>query len=199
MRRTRVVIALGVAVAVVAAGLGGWLWLGGEHPRPAGLRAENTSALYRLVDSRRADAAPLTTAEVFTAGTVSLGGMTRDAVEEFGDCGEALWGVEAPGCTQALRATYRGEAIAGQFVIFNVPDGRSADALVAELRGEGFVRQAVPFDAARSRAEVRALGHYVTVSWVGALDGAPATDLVEPLIALDGLGGVVRSRVLSAT
>ena len=49
------------------------------------------------------------------------------------------------------------------------------------------------------RAEARALGHYVGVSWVGAVEGAAGGDLVEPLIALDGLSSVVQSRVLDAT
>ncbi|WP_336209184.1 hypothetical protein [Nonomuraea sp. LPB2021202275-12-8] len=192
----RLVVALVVAALAVAA-VGAWLWPGRDLPRPAALRAEPTSALYALVDSRQADAAPLTTAELFTPATQTLGALTRDAVEEFTDCDDALWGASAPGCTQALRATYTGAAIAGQFVIFNLPDGRTADALVTALRKDGFVRQAVPFDAARSRAEVRALGHFVTVSWAGSVAGG--ADLVQPLIALDALGHAVQARVLAAT
>lgn len=194
----RLVIALvSAALAVVAAGA--WLWLGRDAPRPAALRTQPTSALYALVDTRQADTRPLTAAEVFTGATQALGALRREAVEELDDCADALWGVEADGCTQALRATYRGEGLAGQFVIFNLPDGRAADALVSALRTDGFVRQALPFDPARSRAEVRALGHYVTVSWAGVLEGAAEGDLVQPLIALDGLSAVVQSRVLDAT
>ncbi|MDA0636274.1 hypothetical protein OUY22_22870 [Nonomuraea sp. MCN248] len=194
----RLVVALVVtALAVLAAGA--WLWSGREAPRPATLRAQPTSALYALVDSRQADPRPLTAAEVFTDATRTLGELRRQAVEEFADCADALWGVEAGGCTQALRATYAGEGAAGQFVILNLPDGRAADALVAALASDGFVRQAVAFDPARSRAEVRALGHYVTVSWAGVAPGAAAADLVRPLIDLDGLSAVVQSRVLDAT
>jgi len=189
----RLVVSLSVA-AVAALGVGVWLWSGRAEPRPAVVRAEPTSALYALVDSRRLDAAPLTAAEVFTSGTQRLGALSRGEVEEFADCDDVLWGVSAPGCVQALRATYTGGSLTGQFVILNLPDGRGADALVAALRRDGFVRQATPFDAARSRAEVRALGHYVTVSWV-----AGGGDLVPPLIALDGLGRVVQDRVLAAT
>src|SRR5690606_35850076 len=159
---------------------GAWLWFGREQPRPAVLRTQPTSALYAPVGTREADARPLTAGEVFTGDTA--GSLRRERVEEFADCDDVLWGVDAPGCTQALRATYRGEGLAGQFVILNLPDGRAADALVEALRTDGFVRQAVPFDAARSRAEVRALGHYVTVSWVGAVQGGGGADLVQPLI-----------------
>lgn len=194
----RLIVSLVAAALAVLAG-GAWLWFGRDLPRPAALRAEPTSALYALVDSRQADAAPVTVAEIFTPGTQTIGGMTRTAVEELADCDDALWGTAAPGCTQALRATYRGPAVAGQFVIFNLPDGRAADALVAALREDGFVRQATPFDATRSRAEVRALGHYVTVSWLGALTAERGTDLVQPLIALDALGNAIQARVLAAT
>lgn len=197
MSRRLIVCLVAAALAVVVAGA--WLWFGRDLPRPAALRAEPTSALYALVDSRQADAAPVTVAEIFTPGTQSLGGMTRDTVEELTDCDDALWGASAPGCTQALRATYRGPSVAGQFVIFNLPDGRAADALVAALRQDGFVRQTAPFDATRSRAEVRALGHYVTVSWLGARTADRGTDLVRPLIALDALGGAIQARVLAAT
>ncbi|MGN9780237.1 hypothetical protein ACTMTF_02330 [Nonomuraea sp. ZG12] len=194
----RLTVSLVAAALAVAVG-GAWLWFGRDLPRPAALRAEPTSALYALVDSRQADAAPVTVAEIFTPGTQTLGDLTREAVEELVDCDDALWGASAPGCTQALRATYRGSSVAGQFVIFNLPDGRTADALVAALRADGFVRQATPFDPARSRAEVRALGHYVTVSWLGATTAARGTDLVRPLIALDALGNAIQARVLAAT
>lgn len=194
----RLVIAL-TAAAVAVAAVGAWLWFGREAPRPAVLRTQPTTALYALVDSRESDTRPMTTAEVFPESTQTLGTLRRDAVEEFADCGDALQGVEAAGCTQALRATYRGDGVAGQFVLLNLPDGRAADRLLTALRSDGFVRQAVPFDPARSRAEARALGHYVAVSWVGAVEGAAGGDLVEPLIALDGLSSVVQSRVLDAT
>ncbi|MEV4219515.1 hypothetical protein [Nonomuraea sp. NPDC049725] len=191
----RVVIALVVA-GVAVLGAGAWLWLGRDAPRPAAFHGTPTSAMYAPVDSRADDAGPLTTGELFRAG--ALGELARGEVEELADCDDALWGAAASGCTQALRATYTGGAVAGQFVIFNLPDGRAADAMVTALRRDGFVRQAVPFDAARSRAEVRALGHYVTVSWVGARGTADA-DLVPPLIALDSLGQAIQSRVLAAT
>ncbi|MER6947787.1 hypothetical protein ABT294_27515 [Nonomuraea sp. NPDC000554] len=194
----RVVIPL-AAVAAVLLGAGVWLLTRGDTPRPAAFRAEPTSALYTLIDSRQRDAAPLTPAEVFTPATERLGALKRGQTEQFADCGEALAGVDAPGCTQALRAAYTGDGVAGQFVIFNLSDGRAADALVAALGKDGFVGQAVTFDASRSRAEARAMGHYVTVSWAGATRSGAAPDLVPTLIALDGLGRVVQGRVIAAT
>ncbi|MEV0592266.1 hypothetical protein [Nonomuraea cavernae] len=198
MMRRRLAIALaGTAVLAVLAA-GAWLLLGRDQPRPAVFRAEPTSALYAVIDSRQADTTPLTLDEVFTPATRALGPLSRVSAEQFDDCDEVLWGADAAGCTQALRATYTGPSGAGQFVIFNLPDGRSADALVAGLTKDGFVRQAVSFDPRHSRAAVRALGHYVTVSWAGAAGPKAATELVTNLIALDRLGHVVQSRVLAA-
>ncbi|SEG83388.1 hypothetical protein SAMN05444920_105190 [Nonomuraea solani] len=190
-----------VAVVVVLA-VAGWWFLWPDPPRPATLRAEPTSAFYAAIDSRQNDAAPLTLQEVFTPATQNLGGMTLAGSQAYTDCDEVLWGVSAAGCTQALRASYKGGAMAGQFVIFNLGDGRAADALVSALGKDGFVRQQdVVFEAAGSSAQVRAMGHYVTVSWAGAT--APvqqkAPDLTTALVALDGLGRVVQSRIVAAT
>jgi hypothetical protein len=168
-----------------------------EEPRPAAFHGEPTSAFYAAVDSRQADGTPLTAQEVFTPETETLGGLRRTSTEEHADCDEVLWGVSADGCTQALRAVYEGNGQVGQFVIFNLADGRAADALVAGLGKDGFVRQDAAFDPARSRAQARAMGHYVTVSWAGGT--ASADDLVSALVALDGLGRVVQNRILAAT
>ncbi|WP_186405021.1 hypothetical protein [[Actinomadura] parvosata] len=178
---------------------------GREQPRPATFHAEPTSAFYAAIDSRQNDASPLTLQEVFTPATKTLGKLSLTATRQYTDCDEALWGVTTTGCTQALQATYQGGSMAGQFVIFNLADGRAADALVAALRKDGFVRQDVAFEAAGSRAQARAMGHYVTVSWVGAT--APAEDQattsvqdqVTALVALDGLGRVVQGRIVAAT
>lgn len=195
-RRLTVPLAAVAGLAVLAAGA--WLWLGSGEPRPAAFSGEPTSALYALIDSRQADAAPLRLDEVFTPATRTLGTLSRASAEQLDDCDDALWGASATGCTQALRATYTSASgDAGQFVIFNLPDGRAADALVAALAKDGFVRQTVPFEASRSRAAARALGHYVTVAWAGA--SGPGADPVKTLVALDGLGHVVQSRVLAAT
>ncbi|MFC4119623.1 hypothetical protein [Nonomuraea zeae] len=185
-------IASVLVIAVV-----GWLWLRPDNPRPAVFHAEPTSAFYAAIDSREHDAAPLTPQEVFTPATRTLGNLTLAGTQQFTDCDEVLWGVSAGGCTQALQATYRGSTMAGQFVIFNMSDGRAADALVAALGKDGFVRQGITFDAAGSRAQARAMGHYVTVSWAGGQ--ATAQDLVATLVALDGLGRVVQGRIVAAT
>ncbi|MEW9548576.1 hypothetical protein [Nonomuraea sp. NPDC050783] len=187
-----VVVANVLVIAAVC-----WLWLRRDDPRPASFHGESTSAFYAAVDTREKDRAPLTSQEVFTAAGQALGAMRREEAREFADCDEVLWGVSAAGCTQALRATYRGGALAGQFVIFNLSDGRAADALVAALGRDGFVRQGVLFDAVASRAQARALGHYVTVSWAGG--AAHEQELAAALVALDGIGHVVQSRIVAAT
>ncbi|MGW6503673.1 hypothetical protein [Nonomuraea angiospora] len=192
----RVVIPLVVALVAVVA-VAGWLWLRREAPKPASFHAERTSAFYSAIDSRQNDAAPLTLNEVFTPAAQTLGAMRLDATQQFSDCDEVLWGVSSTGCTQALQATYKGGAVAGQFVIFNLSDGRAADALVSALGKDGFVRQGIAFEATGSRAQARAMGHYVTVSWTGG--SAPAQDLVAALVALDGLGRVVQGRIVAAT
>jgi hypothetical protein len=202
--KSRLLVIAAVIVVAAAVGVGGWLWLGREQPRPATFHAEPTSAFYTAIDTRQNDAAPLTLQEVFTQDGKTLGKMSLVATREFTDCDEALWGATAPGCTQALQATYQGGAMAGQFVIFNLGDGRAADALVAALRKDGFVRQDIAFEATGSRAQARAMGHYVTVSWVGGtapaqeLVTAPAQELVTALVALDGLGRVVQGRIIAA-
>ncbi|GAA2384899.1 hypothetical protein GCM10010404_47030 [Nonomuraea africana] len=190
-----------VAVAAVAV----FVFTREEGPRAAVFAGEPTSAQYAVIDTSALDPRPLTEAEVFGPSTVELaaGGvtMTRDTVAVLADCAEAVWGVEAAGCTQALRASYSSadRTVAGQFLIFNLTDGRAADALVSELGAHGFVRQAGAFDASRSRAQARALGHFVTVSWVGPV-GQGTADLAYPQIALDGLGrSVVSARVIAAT
>ncbi|HEX4814349.1 MAG TPA: hypothetical protein VFV66_16520 [Nonomuraea sp.] len=192
----RVVISVVVANVMVIAALA-WLWLRPDDPRPAAFHGESTSAFYASIDTRRYDADPLTPQEVFPAAAQTVGSMRLQGTREFTDCDEVLWGVSAAGCTQALRATYQGDTIAGQFVIFNLSDGRAADTLVAALGKDGFVRQAIAFEAAGSRAQARAMGHYVTVSWAGG--PVHPQELVSALVALDGLGRVVQGRVVAAT
>lgn len=169
---SRRIVIPGVAAVLVGAAVAGWLWLRGDDPRPTTLHAELTSAFYAAIDTRRRDATPLTTEEVFPPSTRSLAGMGQVSTRQFTDCDELLWGTSATECTQALQATYAGGSMAGQFVIFNLADGRAADALVSALRKGGFVRQDVAFEPVGSLAQVRAMGHYVTVSWTGTTQPA---------------------------
>ncbi|GAA1655095.1 hypothetical protein GCM10009733_060730 [Nonomuraea maheshkhaliensis] len=164
---SRRIVIPGVAAVLMGAAVAGWLWLRGDDPRPTTLHAELTSAFYAAIDTRQRDTTPLTTEEVFPPATRSLAGMGQVSTRQFTDCDELLWGTSATGCTQALQATYAGGSMAGQFVIFNLADGRAADALVSALREDGFVRQDVAFEPVGSLAQVRAMGHYVTVSWTG--------------------------------
>ncbi|TDC06437.1 hypothetical protein E1267_16380 [Nonomuraea longispora] len=195
MSRRLVISVAIVGVVVIAAA--GWWWLRRDAPRPSTFHAEPTSAFYAAIDDRKNDATPLTPQEVFTSSVKTVGDMRLESTQQFTDCDDVLWGASASGCTQALQAVYKGDSTAGQFVIFNMADGRAADALVSALGADGFVRQGIPFQAAGSRAQARAMGHYVTVSWVGG--SAPAQELIAALVALDGLGRVVQDRVVAAT
>lgn len=201
-----------IAVAVVllsVAGAAAFLWSrgGADTPRPATLRSENSTAHYAPIATRAADPDPLTVAEIFPTGAVTAGGttLTGQGAEALTDCAAEVWGsVEAAvaGCTQALRARYTTPdgRVFGQFVIFNLADAAASDRLVAALGAGGFVRQ-VPgapaaFDASRSWAQARALGHYVTVSWVGPVGAGNRVDLTYPQLAVDGLSLAVQRRLV---
>lgn len=204
-----VALAAGVGCAL---GAGAYFLLEDDPPRPAVFRSEPTSALYAPIDSRERDPRPLTPAEVFADERVTSGAVTlvRQATESLSECAAAVWGdaaVQATGgCTQVLRARYTTPdgTVAGQAVIFNMSDGAAADRLVAALRpGGGFVRE-VPghpggFDAARGWAQARALGHYVTVSWVAPVGGEGQIDLTRHQIALDTVMRTLHRRVVDAS
>ena len=98
-----------------------------------------------------------------------------------------------------LRARYETPdgRISGQFLIFNLADsaGRRQRSWPPSASG-GFVRLApgtpAGFDGARSRAQARALGHYVTLSWVGPVAPGKTGGPDLPQVAVDGLGLVIQ-------
>ncbi|MDP9861936.1 MULTISPECIES: hypothetical protein [Streptosporangium] len=205
MRKWIAVTAVLLAVAAGAA----FLWLGGgaDAPRPATFRGEPTTAHYAPIATRAADPDPLTVAEMFPAGPVSAGGttLTVKGTEALTDCVPAVWGsaeAAVAGCSQALRAHYATPdgRISGQFAVFNLADSTAADRLVAALKDGGFVRPApgtpAGFDGSRSWAQARALGHYVTVSWVAPVGGTGRVDLTYPQVAMDGLSLVIQRRLV---
>ncbi|MEV7007619.1 hypothetical protein [Streptosporangium sp. NPDC051022] len=200
-------------VLAVAAGTGAFLWMrgGAEAQRPATFRAERTTAHYAPIATRAVDPAPLTAAEIFPTASVTAGGTTlaRQGTETLTDCASAVWGSAeqaVDGCTQVLRARYatRDGRVSGQFVIFNLADSAAADRLVAALGDGGFVRP-VPgtpegFDGSHGWAQARALGHYVTVSWVGPVTGAAGgsrVDLTYPQLAVDSPSLLIQRRLLN--
>ncbi len=194
MRRIAVVVLLAGVAAVAACG-------GEDQPRPASVRVEKTSALYAPIAARQSDPRPLTTGEVFPAGRLGSGGvtLTRGPVTEAADCAGSVWG-SAPvaGCSQVLRAVYSSPGLSGQFLIFNMADGAAADALAAAFAKVAFVRLAPGQPAVDGGwAQVRALGHFVTVSWIAPV-GDAKPDLTAGLLALDGAGRFVQDRVLQA-
>ncbi|MEU1729486.1 hypothetical protein [Streptosporangium sp. NPDC020145] len=206
------IIAVAV-VALAAAGTAVFLWsrAGTDTQRPATFRAERTTAHYDPIATRAADPDPLTVAEVFPTGSVSAGGvtLTRQGTEQLTDCASAVWGgarEAVAGCTQVLRARYatRDGRVLGQFVVFNLADSAAADRLVGVLGRDGFVRP-VPgapegFQGAAGWAQARALGHYVTVSWVAPAgttgQGADKADLTYPQVAVDSPSLLLQHRLV---
>ncbi|GAA4226415.1 hypothetical protein FHR32_005900 [Streptosporangium album] len=201
-------IAVAAVLVVVIAGAA-FLLLGGDGdaPRPAAFRSEPTTAHYAPIATRAADPEPLTEAEMFPGGSVTSGQTTLASkeTETITDCASVVWGSAedaVTGCTQVLRARYASpdDRVSGQFLIFNLADSAAADRLVTALRDGGFVRPApgtpAGFDASRSWAQARALGHYVTVSWVAPVGRASRVDLTYPQVAVDSLSLVIQRRLL---
>ncbi|WP_214104402.1 hypothetical protein [Acrocarpospora catenulata] len=142
----------------------------------------------------------MTQGEVFAQESVGTGGvsMRRGQVTESGDCAGAVWG-SAPlaGCTQVLRAVYAADGVSGQFAIFNLADSAAADRLATAFAREAFVRVAPGQPQVDGgSAQVRALGHYVVVSWVAAL-GDETPDLTDPLLAVDSISRFLQTRLLA--
>lgn len=211
--RGRVAVVATVLV-LVAGGAGAWWWLRDGTQATAGTyRMERSTAIYAPIANRKADPRPLTEQEILGPDTERLTAndtvLVRRAASLSGDCAAAVWGSAADalaGCTQVLRAVYASEdgAISGQFLVFNMPDAKAADALVEALdpaAERGFVRvapeQPASFDATRSWAQARALGHFVTLTWVGPV-GDERPDLTGAQLALDGLGRALHQRVIDA-
>jgi hypothetical protein len=165
------------------------------------VRVEKTSALYAPIAARQADPRALTRDEVFPADRLGTGAviLVRGTVTEAADCAAAVWGsVPLAGCSQVLRAVYSSGDLSGQFVIFNMPDGVAADRLAAAFEKEAFVRLAPGQPAVDGGwAQVRALGHFVTVSWIASVGGRKP-DLTAGLLALDSAGRFIQDRVLQA-
>ncbi|WP_285579868.1 hypothetical protein [Herbidospora sp. NBRC 101105] len=159
--------------------------------RPGTVRAEISSAIYAPIEQQRVDAAPLTEQEVFPAA--ALGVMKKESVSLTADCGAAV-AADVDGCTQVVRGLFRGPELVGQVAVFNLGDVAQADALVHRFREELFL---TPLASERAgTAMVRAMGHFVAVSWVSA-EGDAKPDLAEPLAALDQASRFVQARILA--
>ncbi|MDP9845043.1 hypothetical protein [Streptosporangium lutulentum] len=200
---------IAAVVLVVVAGAAAFLWLrgGAPEPRAAVFRGEPTSAHYDPIATRALDPEPLTVAEIFPSGSVTAGEVTLTVkgTETLTDCAQAVWGSAeeaVAGCTQVLRAHYATPdgRISGQFLIFNLADSVAADKLVTAFKSGGFVRLApgtpAGFDGAHSWAQARALGHYVTLSWVGPAAAGERVDLTYSQVAVDSPSLAVQRRLL---
>jgi hypothetical protein len=208
---------IAVAVVGVLAGAGAILVVTlrpETGPSPATFRGERTSALYDPIATRAKDPRPVGEQEVFgQAAKLASAGVTmeRRQVTVSADCAAALWGSgptsAVTGCARVVRASFASSdgGVSGQYAVFDMADAASADRLVTALdpkNGAGFLRlapgQPQSFDAGHSRAEVRALGHFAVINWVGPVGDVGRADLVFPQLALETLGGFVQQRVLSA-
>ncbi|GAA0413005.1 hypothetical protein [Acrocarpospora corrugata] len=125
--------------------------------------------------------------------------MKRGVPVVSGNCAEAVWG-SAPlaGCSQVVRAVFSEDGVSGQFAIFNMADSAAAGLLVKAFEKGAFLK-VMPGQPAvdGGSAQVRALGHFVVVSWVAPV-GDERPDLTEPLLALDSVSQFVQGRLLAA-
>ncbi len=180
-----------VTLPVLAAALAGCS-AADRADRPGTVRAEISSAIYAPIAQQKADAAPLTEQEVFPAP--ALGVMKKESVSLTANCAAAV-GADVDGCSQVVRGLFRGPELVGQVAVFNLGDVAQADALVHRFREELFL---TPLASERAgTAMVRAMGHFVAVSWVSA-EGDARPDLAEPLAALDLASRFVQARILAS-
>ncbi|WP_459799153.1 hypothetical protein [Herbidospora sp. RD11066] len=182
------VVALPVLLAVVLTACAGG---DDDGHRPGTVRAEVSSAIYAPIARQQVDAAPLTEQEVFPAAT--LGAMKKESVTVSADCAAAV-GTGVDGCTQVVRALFRGPELVGQVAVFNLADVAASDAFVNRFKEELFLTPLASENG--GTAMVRAMGHFVSVSWVSA-DGDARPDLAEPLAALDLASRFVQARILA--
>ncbi|MBG0829586.1 hypothetical protein HS041_17605 [Planomonospora sp. ID67723] len=201
---------IAVVAVLVAAGAAALWWQsagGREDPRAATFRSQPSSGHYAPIATRALDPEPLTVAEIFPGDSVTSGEttMVSKGTEVLTDCAEAVWGgaqSAVAGCSQAMRAHYLTSdgRVWGQFLIVNLADSAAADRFVAALKDGGFVRPApgTPegFDASRSWAQARALGHYATVSWVAPVGAGGRVDLTHPQLAVDSLSLAIQKRLV---
>ncbi|MFD0904025.1 hypothetical protein, partial [Actinomadura sediminis] len=198
------VVLLGFGALAVAGGAGGADARGAALP-PVGDAAETglsptsyssspSSDAYAGIETRQADATPLTLEEAFPKDARSVPVPGTEVELELaekkldGDCAAAVWGASVAadlrrgGCSQAVRGLYAdadggyGMAVA----VFNLASAADADRFVAtlgEVRGGGFVRPlpaegpAAEFGSGFGMARGLAQGHFAVVSWAARLDG----------------------------
>jgi hypothetical protein len=208
---------IGVMVVVLlSSGGGAWYFL--AH-RPT---VREPTAVDHSVPDRKADPAPLTTAEVFPSEEIpsSLGGGPYRVAktQAVSDCRTAAGGdvaaaLTAAGCTQVVRATLTSPD--GSYVItagiFNLTDAAKAGTAQAEIasaisakkgRFSGLVGGGPTNIIAVAAANVawKARGHYLIYCMIARTDGGaiaqgdPSSYTIMSDVVVDYLGGTVVRR-----
>jgi hypothetical protein len=187
----RVLLAVGLAVAVVA-GSAGYIWFSGRHhatpaaaqrssPRPDQTPGTPSSlGVSDHITSRASDRVPLTLAELFPAQFSDAGiTYTRTVQKARTHCGEALIGsaltsaVSHAGCTQIMRASYLSSSkLMGTIGVLNLSTfaaakqaGKAAGTadFIAQLPAARGLTKRLTKGTGVEAAEVK--GHYLVLVW----------------------------------
>src|SRR5215472_5365468 len=188
----RVLLAVGLAVAVIA-GSAGYLWFSGRHhgapaaaqhqPTPRSDPTPSTSPSLRVSDhmtSRTSDPVPLTLTELFPAQFSDAGiSYARTVQKARTHCAEALIGsglasaVTHAGCTQVMRASYlSSNKLMGTIGVLNLSTfsaakkaGKAAGTadFIAQLPAARGPTKRLTKGTGVEAAEVK--GHYLVLVW----------------------------------
>jgi hypothetical protein len=187
----RVLLAVGLAVAVIA-GSAGYLWFSGRHhgapaaqhqptPRPDPTPSTSPSpGISDHITSRTSDPVPLTLAELFPAQFSDAGiTYTRTVQKARTHCAGALIGSALPsavshaGCTQAMRASYlSSNKLMGTIGVLNLSTfaaakkaGKAAGTadFIAQLPAARGPTKRLTKGTGVEAAEVK--GHYLVLVW----------------------------------
>jgi hypothetical protein len=191
-RPGRVLLAVGLAVAVIA-GSAGYLWFSGRHhgapaaaqhqPTPRSDPTPSTSQSLGVSDhiaSRTSDPVPLTLAELFPAQFSDAGiTYTRTVQKARTHCAQALIGsgltsaVSHAGCSQAMRASYlSSNKLMGTIGVLNLSTfaaakkaGKAAGTadFIAQLPAARGPTKRLTKGTGVEAAEVK--GHYLVLVW----------------------------------
>jgi hypothetical protein len=191
-RPGRVLLAVGLALAVIA-GSAGYLWISGRHhgapaaaqhqPTPRSDPTPGTSTSLGVPDhitSRASDPVPLTLAELFPAQFSDAGiTYTRTVQKARTHCAQALIGsaltsaVSRAGCTQVMRASYlSSNKLMGTIGVLNLSTfaaakkaGKAAGTadFIAQLPGAKGPTKRLTKGTGVEAAEVK--GHYLVLVW----------------------------------
>lgn len=157
----------------------------GSGAPPTSYSSSPSSAVFKTIDERSSDKAPLTVAELFREKTItdstSKASLTLRDTQVNGDCAKAMWGssvgkvLRQGDCTQAARAVYTDQkkGYAVMIGVFNLAGSTDADRAVEAFGNGGFVKPlpGVSLGEGFSIGRGLAMGHFAVVTWVQRIDG----------------------------